>query len=100
APAPLPPPFPYTPLFRSRFAPHLQHIAAAAPAVERGICRRLRARLPQQSQSFVHLPPQRQVAALHLGVVVELPGALPLRRGEGRSEEHTSELQSPYELVC
>src|SRR5207248_10814307 len=26
--------------------------------------------------------------------------AYPVRDGEGRSEEHTSELQSPYDLVC
>src|SRR3712207_9015217 len=33
--------------------------------------------------------------------VVELPGALPAELGEvGRSEEHTSELQSRQYLVC
>src|SRR5437867_6363298 len=33
-------------------------------------------------------------------VLCSRPGPHPLRSRTGRSEEHTSELQSPYDLVC
>src|SRR5207248_10388723 len=64
--------FPYTTLFRS-----LQQRAAAA--LRRDPCRRL----CRHARGFFH--PSRRVGA----------GARPVR-----SEEHTSELQSPYDLVC
>src|SRR6266705_5872447 len=41
-------------------------------------------------------------APCHAVLHEQLPGVLPRRVAElhGRSEEHTSELQSPYDLVC
>src|SRR5690348_17717667 len=73
--------FPYTTLFRSHVL-HLRHVADV-DAVE-----------------DVH-------ALLHGvdGIAVEVRGALLelgeiLHRAQARSEEHTSELQSPVHLVC
>src|SRR5688572_33103583 len=64
--------FPYTTLFRSEVV-DVQELAPRS------------ARAPDR-----HLPPP-----LHLGVV-----KLPDQRGQHRSEEHTSELQSQSNLVC
>src|SRR5688500_19386879 len=72
---------PYTTLFRSLRAVGvevcLRHAPAAAPAGDRGAVRRRADRL--------------------LGHAVQ---AQPDARGADRSEEHTSELQSPCNLVC
>src|SRR2546421_9343913 len=67
--------FPYTPLFRSRDLP-------AARGIGRGRRRRRRG----------HPPLRRSGAGQSLGPA----GA----RGDVRSEEHTSELQSRSDLVC
>src|SRR5437867_7274349 len=71
-PPPRPPPFPYTTLFRSDFSAEAAHLG-------------------QARDPWLH----------------ELAGAIgfcqkcEFRVVSGkRSEEHTSELQSPYELVC
>src|SRR5256885_6570516 len=73
--------FPYTTLFRS--------------LAESGVRERL------GHQRGVQL--QRQRGDLARGLAGPIPGArvaLPQHRGEIRSEEHTSELQSPCNLVC
>src|SRR5438105_7164150 len=70
--------FPYTTLFRSRVAGVF--LAGARPYLQR-VARR-----------------DRQLAHRDAGLVVE---HRPERRsGVGRSEEHTSELQSRVDLVC
>src|SRR5207248_6409360 len=63
--------FPYTTLFRSR---HLRFIMLSAP-------------------NWIFLLPGVLLVALGLGMVGWL-------LQKERSEEHTSELQSPYDLVC
>src|SRR5256885_4496516 len=77
--------FPYTTLFRSLHRQRL--LAARAPAA--------RAAVPD---------PARGQAVLRRRQVRAAPGGrAPLRglpRHQGRSEEHTSELQSPCNLVC
>src|SRR5207249_11940634 len=95
-PLPLPPPlFPYTTLFRSE---------AHEPLVLGGACDDRHVRLGQRMR--LHEPLQhgfRRDEALEIGR--ELLAALPIRgpavAGAGeRSEEHTSELQSRFDLVC
>src|SRR2546426_3665896 len=69
--------FPYTTLFRSRVGVGDERVAEPIGSPED------------------HGEPER-VGAIH----VEGSGALPARRRPRRSEEHTSELQSPCNLVC
>src|SRR5258708_30142295 len=75
--------FPYTTLFRSREGPHRRPEPAyqPVPAAALRAARRPRAR---------GIRPAHRAAAGHLA-----PAGLHLR-----SEEHTSELQSPDHLVC
>src|SRR5690606_41522873 len=76
--------FPYTTLFRSLLVQHRADRLRAHTAVHgRGHHHRLGLQLPQ--------------VLLHGEVVVE---ALLAAVGHGRSEEHTSELQSRENLVC
>src|SRR5437764_6951911 len=83
--------FPYTTLFRSAFCPSKTH----SP------CRRETALTqPRQAQSgCLHrsgLPPRRRGPESRM-----LPcGAISSNKMHCRSEEHTSELQSPMYLVC
>src|SRR3712207_6987255 len=74
--------FPYTTLFRSGAAPH--------PPEQRGRDEAAR-RLGQRAG-------ERDVVAL--GEKGRQIGRLDMRRQPGRSEEHTSELQSRQYLVC
>src|SRR5207249_11383293 len=69
-PPPRPPLFPYTTLFRSRRAPH----------------RRRRSQLPGLRRFVGPDDPRSRRPARD--------------RGSSRSEEHTSELQSRFDLVC
>src|SRR5688572_31913047 len=81
--------FPYTTLFRSR-ARHDAQPAAGEPAAE------LRGR--RRAGVLEDAVPERGTRRVVLrGDVRRLPRA---RRDEGRSEEHTSELQSQSNLVC
>src|SRR5256885_6867949 len=74
--------FPYTTLFRSEQSGHkLKGAGASAAGAE------LRQLRPADAQG-------RAGGAEHLG------GRLSEHRVSGRSEEHTSELQSPCNLVC
>src|SRR3989454_8345728 len=76
--------FPYTTLFRSRILGGLEHCVQ----VPRG--RQPPARAPQRAGIDLQNP-----RALGLGKPVQERGHV-----VGRSEEHTSELQSPCNLVC
>src|SRR5256885_4074831 len=78
--------FPYTTLFRSPEL--LDGIADRFACVDFG-----RRRQPWAVETLVHpLPVLRQIAQRLLGLSSALES--------GRSEEHTSELQSPCNLVC
>src|SRR5256885_7411326 len=88
--------FPYTPLFRSN-KPFL------APAFPPCTCHKWH----RQTVSGVlcryrsDTPPCRRCHLPGSGKGREAPSALlPRVRGHSRSEEHTSELQSPCNLVC
>src|SRR5256884_4633800 len=91
---PRPPLFPYTPLFRSATPP--------ARAIERPPYRFL----PAEGPGLHQIP----VGPVHAGIIEpghfrftasgETVVRLEERLGYTRSEEHTSELQSPPHLVC
>src|SRR5207249_8271756 len=94
---PVPTPFPYTTLFRSlRLAVVVDRDRlAVACALTRGQC----------GEAGVPLPPEsHRPAVLHHAVDLEghhqVDLHLPRRREHARSEEHTSELQSRFDLVC
>src|SRR5207248_10239822 len=94
------PRFPYTTLFRSELACEVHDAALRGRVARFGD-------LPH-----AHQPPDRRhvhdraTAALHhhgrrAAGQLERRDEIELERGaEVRSEEHTSELQSPYDLVC
>src|SRR5207248_9940149 len=79
APAPRPTLFPYTTLFRS------------TPVVPSSLARAVTA--CAAALVFLTIAPPAPVHAKGAG-----PTSVAV--GYGRSEEHTSELQSPYDLVC
>src|SRR5256885_4720056 len=82
--------FPYPPLFRSRVAQHLERLArqhAGDLVVTMPVARRTG---EDGNDDLGSKPPH------HLEYVAEQRVAGP----EARSEEHTSELQSPCNLVC
>src|SRR5690348_17689886 len=79
--------FPYTTLFRSKRLRPMLHVLAAGAAGYRGEQQVKLAAIIE----FIHTS-----TLLHDDVVDESD----LRRGRKRSEEHTSELQSPVHLVC
>src|SRR5207248_10839287 len=94
-PRPPPPPlFPYTTLFRST-CPSTQTISASRETWRRPPRRGCRARASRP------LPKEQEGRSRDRGSF-----SRPLRRRraaphpDSRSEEHTSELQSPYDLVC
>src|SRR5205807_8502748 len=92
-PPPTPPLFPYTTLFRSDHrrggAGQPQHVGPRA-------CRPAPAILPRPGQERA-----RRHRRLAPGLARPQRGAPAQRRRERRrSEEHTSELQSPCNLVC
>src|SRR5207248_10948035 len=70
--------FPYTTLFRSVF------IALCEPL--------MRGRLTKPAEQPIRAPPGKA----SLGIDCSPPSLI----ARARSEEHTSELQSPYDLVC
>src|SRR2546426_6235719 len=78
--------FPYTPLFRSRErARAKRHLRRAAARVGEPLA--VAHQRPGVREQ--HVGPPHRLRALAVGVA-----------GENRSEEHTSELQSPCNLVC
>src|SRR3712207_8996236 len=74
--------FPYTTLFRSQVTAPLQQVAHGAAGRDEDLDARCR------------LPPAHQRGKL------PALGEATVRAAEGRSEEHTSELQSRQYLVC
>src|SRR5256885_12092818 len=85
-PPPRSPLLPSTPLSRPRPTPCA---AAPNPPIARGSRRRTRVRHPRQATGA---RPSARHATAQKGGLQSL--------GEDRSEEHTSELQSPCNLVC
>src|SRR5258708_18083568 len=88
-PPPRSPLFPSTPLSRSQ-----------DPAVQRPAhadrCRRRRSRGPDDANNADAVEPDAEVSF----VTKDLASILPKAKLAARSEEHTSELQSPDHLVC
>src|SRR5689334_24505275 len=84
--------FPYTTLFRSGVvtSPLDLYVARRPPTAEHFLSQRVR-----QAYDDFAIPPRM---AAWLGVLPAL--GLALARGRRRSEEHTSELQSQFHLVC
>src|SRR5207248_11082182 len=97
-PPPRSTPFPYTTLFRSVAAAidTLQQVVASDPLHEQaqGLLMRL---LVQAGRRHLAL---RQYQVLRAALQRELDAEPDARLQALRSEEHTSELQSPYDLVC
>src|SRR5207248_6258144 len=88
---PTPTPFPYTTLFRS---PGIAAAADPAPHAHRRGRRPARLRHPRRREAG---PAEGRLAGRRLSD----GGADRAVAGRAvRSEEHTSELQSPYDLVC
>src|SRR2546428_9434632 len=79
--------FPYTTLFRSRCLAGMQHVVGILE-------RRVPERHDRIADELVHRPAMREDDAGHLGEM------LVHDRRDGRSEEHTSELQSRSDIVC
>src|SRR5256885_12728194 len=93
------PPFPYTPLFRSAVADWLPNVPGPD---SQAFYKSFRERFPRPADDYVHMRMQLMIEALAQSMAragstdtVAVAQAL-----EGRSEEHTSELQSPCNLVC
>src|SRR5258708_17385551 len=77
--------FPYTTLFRSKKA------AAVSTALVGSLF----------GQTSLHIQPLKQVEVKpRVGIITQAPLRLPEVIERVRSEEHTSELQSPDHLVC
>src|SRR5207248_9730293 len=97
---PRPTPFPYTTLFRSE---DVAKLAEKPPAEARGAAlRRPRAWLGFKSEVLTPELVKAHGLATDQGVRISkvFPGTVGEKVGlKTRSEEHTSELQSPYELV-
>src|SRR5437867_6351247 len=77
--------FPYTTLFRSVHQVRVEREAEGRNLLEARLAERLGQVVPDHADSFASFPLERIDRRVHF---VE------------RSEEHTSELQSPYDLVC
>src|SRR2546430_10653405 len=83
--------FPYTTLFRS----YLNEIAAAGGLIETDNCQQMRAdRQPGIGQAQI-IRLWRLLSRIAIGGLVEGRGV-----GWVRSEEHTSEIQSPSNIEC
>src|SRR5690348_18008334 len=84
-PTPRPPLFPYTTLFRSVLQMGLERFASsAATAGADGVL--ITDLTPEESDVYRRILSEHNLDTIFLG--------------ENRSEEHTSELQSPVHLVC
>src|SRR5256885_13330159 len=86
--------FPYTTLFRS-----LRHASVPLHGVRRAD-RMARAAVDRPSAHLHHLPLWRRSVSQGDPLYADLGGVRWSRYLVSRSEEHTSELQSPCNLVC
>src|SRR5207248_11046898 len=93
-PPPTPTLFPYTTLFRSLFGEPGGGRAGRNQRRRADPARRDQCRGRAAPGRSAREPERRDVARL---TRARIPAACP---PDGRSEEHTSELQSPYDLVC
>src|SRR5690348_17810791 len=87
---PVPPLFPYTTLFRSDW-PSRQEVERYNARVRETLDRML----PEAPAQLLHVAIEHRV--MHAETLAYLLHGLDYAR---RSEEHTSELQSPVQLVC
>src|SRR5207249_11471183 len=87
--------FPYTTLFRSIFRESLALLWAWMVRSKHIVPSTLTAWLPGPTVMLTSLP-----AVMLLTLTVSGPAAPRLMRSALRSEEHTSELQSRFDLVC
>src|SRR5207248_10423947 len=87
-PAPLPTLFPYTTLFRSISWPSAKFMRSLVKASSLSLAGSILDRIGTPFSSSTSS--LRFIAS----------SSIQLRRSHQRSEEHTSELQSPYDLVC
>src|SRR5207248_4344897 len=85
-PPPTPPHFPYTTLFRSR----------PAETLADGMTPPFVGALPLE----IAREAVDEIVSVGEGEIIAAMGLLMTRAKLYRSEEHTSELQSPYDLVC
>src|SRR5207248_5728441 len=76
-------------------------------SLRRGICcgpHRIRSLVPQKAKKIPPIPPSTLIKALSVSncrtIRNRLAPKAARRATSRRSEEHTSELQSPYDLVC
>src|SRR3989454_3267044 len=84
--------FPYTTLFRSAYDPYISESVAEEAGVELVPLDELVSR-----SDFVSLHAALSPATENL---INAASIAKMKRGARRSEEHTSELQSPCNLVC
>src|SRR5207248_11109343 len=94
-----PPLFPYTTLFRSHGGELLPRRALAVRAWACADARDVATGRQSAGRARQFLLPQQRKAGALSGLGFRLAFRR-LERYAGRSEEHTSELQSPYDLVC
>src|SRR2546426_5823023 len=88
--------FPYTTLFRSEMESLEQPVERVAPV---GVAPADRALAPLERCGLEQPAVQKRQAAQRASRA-GAPGRRPIQGAEARSEEHTSELQSPCNLVC
>src|SRR5207248_11259426 len=92
-PQPAPPPFPYTPLFRSVHAVLRRGPRPGRDAPGDG-------RHARHGDRGNPVDPGDRPGDRVQGAAAVADDRAALAEGLDRSEEHTSELQSPYDLVC
>src|SRR5207248_9041802 len=97
-PPPSPPLLPYTTLFRSRRTSPAQEARRRSRSSASGKARRETDKAYLKSGRIPRHLHRRPIQAGALSVLTNRSG-INIKR-QGRSEEHTSELQSPYDLVC
>src|SRR5437867_3225842 len=88
--------FPYTTLFRSdpeRPCSVAVQVDGLGPSV-------VEIKTQIVAHPLAHRPLHSVVVSAAVGSIGVVSSNLLVEHGEGRSEEHTSELQSPYDLVC
>src|SRR5207248_11665824 len=95
-PPPPPPPFPYTTLFRSGCL-DFDDADPTNPAVCSAVATTTTTTLGDTTTTTIAPAPCGDVTGDR---VVNVGDALVVSQLDIRSEEHTSELQSPYDLVC